>query len=96
MNAYVFIVSHPYHVLTVANDVPECKAGEFTLTDVPPGDYVIVIWKEGIAEKEQITDGKISAYNYGPDIFPTEIQVKVEAGKTFEIPDVLIDGEQKN
>jgi len=90
MNAYVFVAPHPYHVLTRAADGEGCKAGEFTLDGVPPGEYTIVIWKEGISEKEQITDGKISAYNYGPDIVE-ERTVKVEAGKTAEVEDVLID-----
>ena len=61
-----------------------------------PGEYTLVFWKEGISEKQQMTDGKISAYNYGPDIFPEEKKVKVEAGKTVEVEDVVIDGEQKS
>jgi len=91
MNAYIFVVDHPYHDLTRAADGDGCKAGEFTLADVPPGKYVLVVWKEGVKETAQESDGKISAYNYGPD-WTQEIEVTVEAGKTVEVPDVLIDG----
>ena len=93
MNAYIFVVDHPYYDLTVAADADGRKAGEFTLSDVPPGEYELLWWKEGVKETAQEQDGKISAYNYGPDQMPAEpIKVKIEAGKTVEIPDVLIDG----
>ena len=95
MNAFVFVVPHPYYVVTTAVDGEGCKAGEFTLTDVPPGDYELLWWKEGIKETPQETDGKISAYNYGPDqMSPEPIKVKVEAGKTVDVADVAIDGAQ--
>jgi hypothetical protein len=40
MNAEVFVVPHPYYAVTDMD-------GQFTLTDVPPGDYEIVAWHEG-------------------------------------------------
>ncbi len=96
MNAYVFVVDHPYYDLTVAADADGRKAGEFTLADVPAGEYELIWWKEGVKETAQEQDGKISAYNYGPDQMPeAPIKVKVEAGKTVEIPDIAIDGTGK-
>jgi plastocyanin len=95
MNAYVHVVPHPYHVLTTAKDSDACKAGEFTLTDVPPGTYTLVIWKESPKEEAVVgSDGKIGTYNYGDDLVQ-EVEVKVEAGKTTEVADVLIDGVAK-
>jgi len=40
MNAEMMVVAHPYYAITDAE-------GNFTLTDVPPGDYEIVAWHEG-------------------------------------------------
>lgn len=92
MNAYVFVVDHPYYDLTLAADADGRKAGEYTLADVPPGTYTVVLWKEGIKETAQESDGKINAYNYGPDLYERKTEIKVEAGKVTEIPDFLIDG----
>ena len=90
MNAYVHVVDHPYQDLTAGKDADGRKAGEFTLTDVPPGEYVLVIWKEGVKEVPSESEGKISAYNYGDDLV-IEVKVTVEAGKTAEVPDQLLD-----
>jgi hypothetical protein len=40
MNAEMFVAPHPYYTVTD-------EKGEFQLTDVPPGEYVIVAWHEG-------------------------------------------------
>ena len=98
MNAYVFIASNPYQALTSATDGEGCKAGEFTLTDVPAGEYTLILWKEGISEKPQVAaDGTISAYNYGPDVY-RELKVVVKAGGTTEVPETetQIDGAAKD
>ncbi len=97
MNAYIFIVPHPYYVVTMAADGEGCKAGEFTLDNVPPGNYELLWWKEGIKETPQESGGKISGYNYGPDQMPSEpIKVTVEAGKTAADIEILIDGAPKD
>jgi hypothetical protein len=40
MNAEMFVAPHPYYAVTDEN-------GKFELTNVPPGQYVIVAWHEG-------------------------------------------------
>ena len=43
MSAWIVIVEHPY--VTLSNG-----QGEFEITDVPPGDYELRIWHEGLGE----------------------------------------------
>jgi hypothetical protein len=40
MNAEMLVVSHPYYAITD-------ESGNFSLTNVPPGNYEIVAWHEG-------------------------------------------------
>jgi hypothetical protein len=51
MNAEVMVVAHPYYAVTDSR-------GNFQLTNVPPGDYVITAWHEGwkIAREETVID----------------------------------------
>jgi hypothetical protein len=60
MLGYVFISKHPYAVVT--ND-----KGEFTLTDVPAGEYEVKAWHEGLGEvslgKVTVAAGKTAKAN---------------------------------
>lgn len=94
MNAYVHVVDHPYIVTTSASDKDNCKAGEYVLENVPAGDYEIVLWHEGMVETPTITDNKINAYTYSPDIVKNE-KVTVEAGKEAKVKDVVFDAPAK-
>ena len=51
MNAEILVVDHPYYAVTDQH-------GNFELTDVPPGDYVITAWHEGwkIEREETVID----------------------------------------
>jgi plastocyanin len=89
MSAYVFIASNPYCKVTSATTVGDTKPGEFVLDNVPPGDYTLVVWKEGMLEKAMAAGGKISAYSYSSNIV-IEQAVKVEAGKDTVVPDVKL------
>jgi hypothetical protein len=40
MNAEMMVVSHPYYAVTD-------ESGGFELTEVPPGEYQIMVWHEG-------------------------------------------------
>src|SRR5204863_397203 len=42
MSAYVFIASNPYSTVTSAKAEGDLKCGEFSLKNVPPGDYTLV------------------------------------------------------
>jgi len=46
MSAYLAIVPNPYVAVTPAS-------GAVTLTNVPPGDYVVGVWQEKLGAKEQ-------------------------------------------
>jgi hypothetical protein len=65
MNAYVFAVDHPYHVVTG-------KDGAFELTDVPPGTWEVTCWHEGMGLQPIWKDGQISGYDYGKDVVLTQ------------------------
>ena len=40
MNAELFVAPHPYYAVTD-------ESGNFTLSDVPPGEYTVTAWHEG-------------------------------------------------
>jgi len=46
MKGYLYLIENPYITVTDAN-------GNFSLADVPPGDYEIKIWHEALGEQEQ-------------------------------------------
>lgn len=94
MNAYLLVVEHPYHTVTSHVEAGGLAPGEWALADVPPGDYTLVVWKEGMHEMPQEADGKISAYNYSDNIV-RELPIKVEAGKELVVPDVVIELQKK-
>jgi plastocyanin len=43
MSAHIFTTEHPYYAVTDAD-------GNFSLKDVPPGQYTIKLWQEGVPE----------------------------------------------
>jgi hypothetical protein len=44
MQAWVWVLEHPYAVVTGAD-------GSFELTDVPAGSYKLTVWHEALGEK---------------------------------------------
>jgi len=44
MSAYIVRAAHPYYTLTDAD-------GHFRLSDVPPGEYTLKMWHEGVATR---------------------------------------------
>jgi len=46
MRAYIGVVDHPYFSVTAAD-------GAFEWKNVPPGDYTIAVWHEGLPEQKQ-------------------------------------------
>ena len=61
MNAFILVVTHPYHVVTD-------EQGAFVLENVPPGEYTLACWHEGMTETPRVKDGAISGYTYGVDV----------------------------
>jgi plastocyanin len=83
MSAYVFGVEHPYYDITSAEAKDDKKPGEFVLENVPPGNYQIVCWHEGMKETPTMQDGKIASYSYSDPIVKTE-DISCPGGKPFE------------
>jgi len=88
MSAYVHVVPHPYYDVTSEKASDAKKAGEYVLTDVPPGDYELVCWHEGMVETPTEKDGLIASYTYSPDVVVTE-KVTVKKGETTDKPFVV-------
>lgn len=45
MEGWTYVVANPYYALTGAD-------GTFTISDIPPGDYTLVVWQEYVGVKE--------------------------------------------
>jgi plastocyanin len=88
MSGYLHVLPHPYAAVTQAVARDGLAPGEFLLTDVPPGTYDLLVWKEGQVETPMVAEGKIVAYNYSPDFTETR-KVTVEAGGTVTLEIVL-------
>ena len=51
MRAYVHVMNHPYFAVTGSD-------GTFEIKNLPPGEYTLATWQEGLGEKEmQVTIG---------------------------------------
>jgi plastocyanin len=74
MFAYVYSSQHPYATVTDAN-------GNFTIDDIPEGEYELVVWHEGWNLKETDSTGRFVFED------PKEIKqkVKVSAGKSSSV-----------
>jgi hypothetical protein len=58
MSAYIMVAEHPYYVLTGPD-------GQFSLKDIPPGDYHLCMWHEGVKiVKKDLEGGKVKKYFY--------------------------------
>jgi hypothetical protein len=81
MSAVIHVTTHPYHDVTSADDAPGKKAGEYVIDGIPPGEYEVVCWHEGMEENATMQDGKIASYSYSADVWATQ-RVQVGAGET--------------
>jgi hypothetical protein len=76
MRAWIYASESPYVAITDAQ-------GHFTLSDVPPGHYVLRVWHEGWTEKGKDSAGRI-------DYQPMEQVLSVEV-KPQQTTDVVFD-----
>ncbi len=84
MNAYVWVVRHPYYAVTAAD-------GTFELTDVPPGEYELVLWHAGWeAELRHAPDGSIMGYRYA-DAVEKVVPIAAESGAELTVDFVVND-----
>lgn len=78
MNAYIIVAEHPYYAVTDAD-------GNYMIEDVPPGEYNLVMWHEGVRVTKVDTDrGKTVRYEY-EDPYQTESQVTIEKGRPARV-----------
>jgi len=83
MNAEMMVVSHPYYAVTDAD-------GNYTLTDVPPGEYQIVAWHEGwkvVGEDsvyDVLTQARVKRPVFSAAVTSTK-RVSVAASDTAEV-----------
>ena len=78
MKGYIFVAENPYYAITDSS-------GMFTLSDIPPGDYSVALWRDNwTLEQVRDKEGRIQSYKWGPD-FVKKQQVHVEAGKSVQI-----------
>lgn len=74
MNAYVWVVRHPYYAVTGTD-------GTFELTDVPPGTYEVLAWHPGWhATVRRNGQGQFAGYRYA-DAIEKSATVEVEPGR---------------
>ncbi len=75
MSAYIMVAEHPYYSLTD-------RDGNYFISDIPPGDYRLVMWHEGVrVSRIDSSKGKTIRYDY-EEPYMTESLVSVQKGKT--------------
>jgi len=78
MSAYVMVAEHPYYAVTDED-------GNYMIDDIPPGEYRLTMWHEGIrVTKVDTNKGKTVRYEY-EDPYVTESQIKIEKGRPARV-----------
>lgn len=82
----ICVMTHPYVALTSAQGTEDRPPGSYSISRVPPGEYELICWHEGVEETPR--DGG-RGFVYAPDVVLTR-KVVVKARETiavdFEIP----------
>jgi hypothetical protein len=74
MRGFIWMADHPYYTISDAS-------GAFTISDVPPGKYKLVLWRDNWNMDEvKNASGVIESYKWGTDFSKVQ-EVTVEAGK---------------
>jgi len=75
MSAYVMVAKHPYYAVTDKN-------GNFSLDNIPPGNYTLHMWHEGISiSKKELEHEKVKKYEY-EEPYEQSMQVTVSPKST--------------
>lgn len=82
MSAYIMVAEHPYYAVTDAR-------GNYSIKDIPPGQYQLVMWHEGIKVSHvDEKGGKPIRYDF-EDPYVSRMTLTIEKGHTaradFEI-----------
>ncbi len=78
MSAYIVLADNPYYTLTDAS-------GGFRLDRVPPGDYTVRLWHEGVSVvRTEMEGGKPKKYTF-EDPYILEQRVTVQSGGTAKV-----------
>jgi hypothetical protein len=57
----------------------------FSISDIPPGDYSLTLWRDSWnIDEVKDNEGRIESYKWGPDIIKKQ-QIHIEAGKSWQI-----------
>jgi carboxypeptidase family protein len=82
MSAHIMVAPHPYYAVTDAD-------GNFRLENVPPGNYTLQLWHEGIAVTSKVLEnGKVSKYEFEEPYIetkPVTVAPKQETVVDFEL-----------
>jgi len=78
MTGYIQTIRHPYHAISGAD-------GRCELTNVPPGQYRIGCWHEGMRMKLQMNGAEVSGYEFSSDITLPEQVVSVPPNGTVDV-----------
>ncbi len=77
MSAYIMVADNPYAAITDAN-------GEYTITDVPPGKYVLKLWHEGVKIARKDLEKDIVKKYYFEEPYEEARGVEVSGGATLQ------------
>jgi plastocyanin len=78
MKGYILVAENPYYAVTDS-------LGVFTISDIPPGDYVLSLWRDNWnVEQVKDAEGRIQSYKWGND-FTEKQQVHIDAGRAVKI-----------
>jgi hypothetical protein len=78
MSGCIWSASHPYVGVSGLD-------GVVLLTDVPPGEYEVACWHEGMAITVQTLGTQITGYAFSPDLTPPNRRVTVTSGATTDV-----------
>jgi hypothetical protein len=89
-SASIHVTPHPYVALTTSEGAGDRPTGAYSISQVPPGEYELVCWHEGMEETVLTqSGGALVGFTYAPDVVLTR-KIVVRARETiavdFDVP----------